>query len=195
MPYCSHCGTFVLDADRFCPRCGTSQQPGVAPAEPAATTPEPAPPPAAEVAPEAAPSPSPPSPPPPPAEEAPPPQATPPSRPAYPVEPNIAAMLCYIPGLGWIAAIIFLALDAFRYHRYVRFHAFQGLFLAVIWLLATKLFFPFETGRIMIFPFLGFRTLWKMAVLAAQIVGIIKTVQKQEYRLPVLAELAEKSMA
>ncbi len=107
-------------------------------------------------------------------------------------------MLCYIPGMGWIAAVIFLTVSAYRGNRYVRFHAFQGLFLAVVWLLAEKLFFPpldVRNVHIFIFPFFGLRRLWLLAVIAAQVVGIIRTLHAQEYRLPVLADLAEKSLA
>src|SRR5271168_1675552 len=46
-----------------------------------------------------------------------------------------AALLCYIPMMGWIAAIVVLATDRFRKEAQVRFHAFQGLYLFVAWLL------------------------------------------------------------
>src|ERR1700683_4050685 len=46
-----------------------------------------------------------------------------------------ASILCYVPGIGWLAAIIVLAADKFRRNRAVRFHAFQGLYLFVAWLM------------------------------------------------------------
>ena len=101
-------------------------------------------------------------------------------------------MLCYVPVIGWVAAVVFLAWDVYRREQTVRFHACQGLFLAVLWLLARHFFFP---GNIHIFPLIGLRSLWKVLVLLAQVFGMIKTLQKQPYRLPVLGELAEKAMA
>lgn len=105
-------------------------------------------------------------------------------------------MLCYLPGMGWIAAVIFLTLDSYRTNRYVRFHAFQGLYLTALWLLARVFFFPFPSP-VEIFPFsiLGFRKVLQLAVIVGQILGMVKTVQNQEYRLPVLGELAEKALA
>ena len=50
-----------------------------------------------------------------------------PPRPADPfasITPRTAAILCYIPGLGWIGSIIVLASERFRGNRVVRFHAF-----------------------------------------------------------------------
>src|SRR5215472_1859945 len=61
-----------------------------------------------------------------------------PPRPADPVaglNPRTASILCYIPGVGWIASVVVLASDRFRGHRTVRFHAFQGLYLFVAWLM------------------------------------------------------------
>ena len=174
MPYCTQCGTYVLDTDQFCPHCGQAQRQAAGreaaravPPHPSATSPPPAtPPPPAGAAPAAG------------------------------LRPNIAAMLCYLPGLGWIAAVIFLTLDAYRRQRYVRFHAFQGLYLAVLWLLVQVFFFPFPTGHWHPFPFpWGLRGLIKLFVIIAQVVGIIKTLQNRDYRLPVLGELAEKSLS
>jgi len=49
--------------------------------------------------------------------------------------PRTASILCYIPWVGWIAAIVILAAEKFRHNRSVRFHAFQGLYLFVAWLM------------------------------------------------------------
>ena len=44
--------------------------------------------------------------------------------------------LCYIPWVGWAPAIFVIASHRFRTEDRVRFHAFQGLYLFVIWLIA-----------------------------------------------------------
>ncbi len=209
MPYCTNCGTYVLDADRFCPRCGLSQQPGATPT--AGPPPRPAAPVSSRPPQEARPPVTPPVTPPPP----PPPPRSPgaggsaggyqPSA-AAGISTNTAAALCYIPFVGWIAAIIFLTLDPYRTNRYVRFHAFQGLYLAVLWFVAEIVFFPLDLHPHRVpwgdhsfvffpfFPFWGLRQILKVLVLVAQIVGIVKVRQNRDYRLPVLGELAEKSM-
>ena len=180
MPYCNQCGTFVVDEDRFCPTCGTRQYPeGVTPPPPKQQPPRPVtPPPAAEASATAGTA----------GAASVPPTAVKPGA----LQPHIAAMLCYIPAMGWIAALVFLLLEGYRHDRYVRFHAFQGLFLAVLWLIFKSMFFPFHGHDL---PFMGFRALWLLLVIVLQVVGIIKTLSHQPYRIPVLGDLAEKSMA
>ncbi len=58
------------------------------------------------------------------------------------LNPKTASIICYIPGVGWIASIIVLASDRFRQDRNVRFHAFQGLYLFVGWLIAHQVLRP-----------------------------------------------------
>src|SRR5947199_200368 len=59
--------------------------------------------------------------------------------------PRTASILCYIPGLGWIASIIVLASERFRGNQVVRFHAFQGLYLFVAWLIEDWVLKPILT--------------------------------------------------
>src|SRR5262245_52814974 len=53
-----------------------------------------------------------------------------------------AALLCYIPMVGWLAAIVVLASERFRREGQVRFHAFQGLYLFVAWLMVEWVVSP-----------------------------------------------------
>jgi uncharacterized membrane protein len=53
------------------------------------------------------------------------------------LSPHIAAILCYIPAVGWIAAVIVLAARKFKTDHIVRFHAFQGLYLFAAWLVVS----------------------------------------------------------
>jgi uncharacterized membrane protein len=104
-------------------------------------------------------------------------------------------MLCYIPLVGWIAAIIFLVLDPYRYNRHIRFHAFQGLYLAVIAFIVHNLWFAVPFRHIGLpFFWLGLRGIVQLLVLIAQIVGIVKTVKGCDYRVPLIADLADKSL-
>src|SRR5579863_658475 len=51
------------------------------------------------------------------------------------LSPRTAAILCYVPAIGWIAAVIVLAARRFKDNRMIRFHAFQGLYLFAAWLI------------------------------------------------------------
>jgi uncharacterized membrane protein len=111
------------------------------------------------------------------------------------IQPNSAATLCYTPFLGWIAAIAVLASQRFREDRSVRFHAFQGLYLFVAWLIldwGVGPFFAFVPRSVFRFSFLG---LLKMAVIGASIFMMVKTSQGERFRLPIFGELAERSLS
>ena len=108
-----------------------------------------------------------------------------------------AALLCYIPMVGWIAAIVVLASERFRREIDVRFHAFQGLYLFVAWLMvewviSPALYFSDWAGG---FPMhrLFSRGL-QLLIFAAWIVMIIKVSHDEKYKLPIIGELAERSV-
>ena len=104
-------------------------------------------------------------------------------------------MLCYIPFLGWIASIVVLASPRFREDRGVRFHAFQGLYLFVIWLIVEMVIGPAARHIPGPHPMNLMSGLLHLAVIAAWIWMIVKTAQEQMYRLPLVGELAERSLA
>lgn len=111
-----------------------------------------------------------------------------------------AALLCYIPWLGWIAAIIVLASRRYKRDtpdaREVRFHAFQGLYLFVAWLIVDWVVSPaLRFGMIgMGHAFAPVGGLLHLLVLAAWIVMIVKVSHQEHYRLPIIGEMAERSV-
>lgn len=107
--------------------------------------------------------------------------------------PRTASILCYIPWVGWIASIFVLASKSFRDNRTVRFHAFQGLYLFVAWLILEWVSFPlhFIPGHVR-FPI---SSLLQLGILVLWIVMIVKTSREEVYSLPVIGELAEKSLS
>src|SRR5271169_967598 len=109
MAFCAKCGTSLQEGMAFCISCGAPVAAKPAGAAPAAATP---------------PSAS--------ATAAPPPQALT-SAPASStgMEPNVAAALSYL--VGFITGIIFLVLEPYNKDKFVRFHAFQSIFLNVAW--------------------------------------------------------------
>lgn len=112
------------------------------------------------------------------------------------VNSRTASLLCYIPIVGWIWAIVVLAASRFRHDSNTRFHAFQGLYLFVAWLLVdwvlgATFFLPFPHA----FGFGLVPKLLKLAVVGAWIFMIVKTAHGEMYRLPILGELADRSVS
>jgi uncharacterized membrane protein len=107
------------------------------------------------------------------------------------MSPRTAAILCYIPLMGWICAIVVLAAHRFRDDRIVRFHAFQGLYLFVAWLIADQVLGPMF-GLI---PQMHIGSLLRAVVLGLWIFMLIKASHEEAYSLPVIGELAERSVA
>lgn len=166
MPFCVQCGTQVRDTDRFCGKCGTPQ-----PAAPAGAWTSAGP--SASTGARAA------------------------FDPLASLNSRNASLLCYIPMVGWVASIVILASNRFRHDAEVRFNAFQGLYLFVAWLIVDWVVTPF-----LVLPFHGWDygprhflpSLLKAAMFAVWIFMIVKVSQGQTYRLPVVGELADRSL-
>jgi uncharacterized membrane protein len=113
------------------------------------------------------------------------------------ISSRTASLLCYIPIVGWVVSIVVLASVRFRGDAKVRFHAFQGLYLFVAWLIVD-----WVLGPLLSFPHYGgppfykiIEVMIKVAVFGAWVFMIIKTAQDEMYKLPILGELAEKSVS
>ncbi len=107
------------------------------------------------------------------------------------LNPRTAAILCYVPALGWIAAIVVLASQRFRRDRSVRFHAFQGLYLFVAWLMNDWVFRPFVSDMV---PNLHLHSLIQAILLAMSIFMMVKAAHHEAYALPLFGELAQRSV-
>ena len=107
------------------------------------------------------------------------------------ISPRMASILCYIPTIGWIAAVIVLAAERFRDNRIVRFHAFQGLYLFAAWLVVEWAVRPIFRAM----PEPGFRVdhLLQAIILGLWIFMIIKANHGEAYALPVIGDLAQRS--
>jgi uncharacterized membrane protein len=107
------------------------------------------------------------------------------------VSPRTASVLSYVPGVGWIACIIWLASDRFRQNRTVRFHAFQGLYLFVAWLMNSWVLRPLGY----LSPHFELDKLIYLALLIMSIFMMIKASHDEAYSLPLFGELAARSVA
>jgi uncharacterized membrane protein len=102
-----------------------------------------------------------------------------------------ASILCYVPGIGWIVSIIVLASEKFRANRDVRFHAFQGLYLFVAWLLDGWVVRPMFS----MIPRVPVHSLVELALLGMSIFMMVKAAHNETYALPLFGELAQRSVA
>ncbi len=108
------------------------------------------------------------------------------------LSPRAAAILCYIPTIGWIAAVIVLASRKFKTDHSVRFHAFQGLYLFAVWLLLEGVSPILDAGSD---HFLRVGHVLKLVIIVVSIMMMVKTSHEETYVLPIIGELAKKSAA
>jgi uncharacterized membrane protein len=114
------------------------------------------------------------------------------------LEPHIAAALSYTPfGIGLIASIIFLLVAPFNQNKFVRFSAFQSLFLhlgvfvlfvavGIVATMMTLLLHLFGALFVFIYPLL-----W-IGVLIMFLFMMYKAFNNEKLKLPFIGDLAEK---
>ena len=125
---------------------------------------------------------------------------------------NVAAMLCYLPPclccVDAIACLIWIFTEP-KESRFVRFHAFQGLFLFgvnfLIWIVFWFLGAGVSLGTSMTtggsamagagasLLLLAVRAVIGIVFLVLYIVGAVKAYQGQMWKIPVIGDLAEKN--
>ena len=99
------------------------------------------------------------------------------------VSEHTASILCYLPVVGVIPSIIFLASQKFRHNQRVRFDGFQSVYLFVAWLIfSSALAFPHGLSHLV--EFLCF-ICW--------IFLLVKAAQSEQVHLPILGDLAARS--
>ena len=118
-------------------------------------------------------------------------EARPAPDPLSSISPRTAAILCYVPVVGWIAAIIVLASERFRQNQQIRFHAFQGLYLFVAWLIVEQVIRPVFHSL----PDGGFpvHKVLQAVLMFTWIFMLVKASHDETYSLPIIGDLAQKS--
>ena len=106
------------------------------------------------------------------------------------LKPRNAAILCYLPWPGWIMSLVILSTRRFQSNRLVRFHAFQGLYLFVAWMIVDIALEPVLRVSWLrrIIPIL------ELGLLATGILMLVKTSADQLIRLPIVGEMADRSV-
>jgi uncharacterized membrane protein len=109
---------------------------------------------------------------------------------------NVAGLLCYI--LGFITGIIFLVIEPYKNDRFVRFHAFQSIFLSAVWIafrivwgtIFMGMFFTPLSGLWALFSMVSL--LVSLAFLALWLFLLYKAYNNEKYELPFIGPLAAK---
>lgn len=103
---------------------------------------------------------------------------------------NAAGGLAYI---TVIPAIIFLIVAPYNRSSYVRFHAWQCIFMAIAWFAIDVAIGIF--GRFLVFFRLltfGLYPLVALAMLILWLIVLIKAFNGERFKLPIIGDLAEK---
>jgi len=120
------------------------------------------------------------------------------AQPGAGMAPNLAGALSYV--LGLVTGIVFLMMSK---DRFVRFHAYQSIFLTLAWVVFWIAFSVVSTV-IGFVPFLRFLVaiiglLLSLGLglggMALWIVLILKAYQGQQWKLPYIGDLAERYAA
>lgn len=95
---------------------------------------------------------------------------------------NAAGALAYI---TVIPSIIFLIVEPYNRNSFVKFHAWQNIFLCIAW---------FAVSVIGIIPILGWLifALGSIALMIAWIICLVNALQGKRFKLPYIGKLAEK---
>lgn len=113
---------------------------------------------------------------------------------------NVAAMLCYIPlcFIGLIVAIVLLLVQPYNKERFVRFHAFQAIFLHVgifafwiVWQILVLILSAISHGLAGLLS-IPVSLLLGLGILAVMIYMCIQAYGNKETKLPVIGDLAAK---
>jgi uncharacterized membrane protein len=110
------------------------------------------------------------------------------------LDANVAALLAYL--FSWVSGLILLVVE--KENRFVRFHAMQSVLLGAAALLCffalsvmTSMMAFVSVTLAAIFSMLG--SLIGLAFFAITIVCMIKAYQSQQFRLPIIGDLAAKN--
>ena len=107
---------------------------------------------------------------------------------------HFTAALAYV---TVIPAIVFLLIDPFKRNRFIRFHASQSIFFAIgvlLIALAMRLLY----SLLALIPVAGYLLAWLMVfvlflgLLILWVVLMVKAIQGEMFKLPVIGNLAEK---
>jgi uncharacterized membrane protein len=114
---------------------------------------------------------------------------------AKPLESNVAALLSYL--LWFVGGIIFLVLEPYKNDKFVRFHAFQSIFLSVVffifWIFWNVILGALFGGALWVILNLMGVIVW-LGVLLLWIFLMYKAYNNEKFMIPFIGELAAKQV-
>jgi uncharacterized membrane protein len=159
--FCTNCGAQNGDAAVFCSNCGKPIPPATTASSTAAT--------GAVYAGSTA-TPVPPA----------------PAVPGAITNENVMGGIAY---LTFIPALIFLLIEPYKYNKFVRFHAWQEIWLSIARFVCWIALFWVPGFGFMMF---GVRAIVGLVFFVAWLIAIINAFQGKMFKLPVLGDLAEQ---
>jgi uncharacterized membrane protein len=112
-----------------------------------------------------------------------------------PFTENVAGALAYFTVMP---AIVFLSVKQFKRNQFVRFHSFQSLFLTLA-IVVAAIALRFLFLGLALIPRVGYLLGWllvlltALAVLMLWLVLMVKALQGDRFKLPMLGEFAERA--
>ncbi len=109
---------------------------------------------------------------------------------------NIAGLLCYSP-VALFADILFLVLEPYNRNRFIRFHAFQSLFLGIS-LIVLGFGLGIVVAILAVVPVVGWILdflLWAGFVIGNLVLWVlmmVKAYKMEKFKLPIIGDMAEK---
>jgi uncharacterized membrane protein len=110
--------------------------------------------------------------------------------------PNVAGALAYV--LGLVTGILFLVIEPFKNDRFVRFHAFQSIFIHVViivlWIVCAIVgaLLTAITHGLFIFILSPLSLLFLLAIFCLWLYLMYSAYQGKTFQLPVIGPLAAK---
>jgi uncharacterized membrane protein len=108
---------------------------------------------------------------------------------------NLIAASAY---MTFIPAVVFVLIEPFKRNRFVRFHSFQSIFLAVATVVAA-IVMRILYSVLALIPVAGYLLAWLASAVALLgwmilwLVLLVKALQGETFRLPWIGNLAEKA--
>ena len=110
------------------------------------------------------------------------------------MDTNIVAALTYL--AGFVTGIVFLALDPYKSNSFIRFHAFQSIFLNVawvafwiVWMILSAVLTPLTAGIFGLIA-LPLMLIFTVAGFGIWILLMYQAYQQKLFRLPIVGKLA-----
>jgi uncharacterized membrane protein len=111
------------------------------------------------------------------------------------LEPHVASALCYAPfTIGLICSVLFLVIAPYNQNKFVRFSAFQSLFLHLalfVLFIALSMIHLFLVALIHVLSLLFIPLLW-LAIIVLFLFLMYKSFNNQQVNLPFIGNLAQK---